>query len=79
VICIDVGLYDADCLLIGGDFTADLMRGVGDGITTPDFMYIATFVDRCMDEPDNPPLGQAFYYQTVIRNALGEEVIACGT
>lgn len=51
MICADVGLYDSSCNLLDASYVASLFRGLGDGVTTPDFLYLATFVGGCVDDP----------------------------
>jgi len=79
VICIDVGVYDANCMLVSEDFTAELLRGLADGISTPLFYLLGIFVGGCVGDAENPPVGQVFMYQVRILNADGGELPACGT
>ena len=83
MICLDVSLYDTNCMLVSEQFTAELFRGLADGFTTPDFMYLQTFVldanGLCASDPDSPPLGLAYFYQVNILGSDGGVLPTCGT
>ena len=79
MICVDVGLYDLDCVLMSDVYTAELQRGLGDGFSIPMFYWLADFVEACLSDLENPPAGMVYFYQVIIIGSDGQPIQTCGT
>ncbi len=80
VLCIDVLLIDlVTCQPVDRPYQAALMRGVGDGASTPDFAPLVLFAGRCVSDDEAPPLGSAFFYQVGLVDEAGEPIFSCNS